>query len=145
MKVYVASSWRNEFQPEVVLRLRSEGHDVYDFRDSEGFNWREVDPNWLHWTPEQYLKGLNHECAERGFRRDMKALDWCEVCVYVMPCGPSASMEMGYARGQGKLVIVYIPALREPDLMVKMAQFVTTDLTRVCAAIAEKQFQFVSE
>jgi len=133
MKIYVATSWRNEFQPDVIKELRSDGHDVYDFRGEEGFSWREVDDNWLNWTPQQYLRGLDHPCAERGFKRDMKALDWCEACVYVMPCGPSASMEMGYARGQGKLVVAYIPALREPDLMVKMAHFITTDLERVKA------------
>lgn len=31
MKVYVASSWRNSYQPEVVKALRLSGHDVYDF------------------------------------------------------------------------------------------------------------------
>ena len=31
-KIYVASSWRNTFYPEVVARLREAGHDVYDFR-----------------------------------------------------------------------------------------------------------------
>ena len=33
MNIYVASSWRNAYQPEVVARLRSEGHSVYDFRN----------------------------------------------------------------------------------------------------------------
>ena len=131
MKIYVATSWRNEFQPTVVRVLRSEGHQVYDFRGEEGFSWREVDENWAKWTPEEYITGLRHPCAERGFKRDMDALRWCEVCVYVMPCGPSASMEMGWAKGSGKFVLAYIPGLREPDLMVKMADFVTTDLERV--------------
>ena len=130
-KIYVATSWRNEFQPHIVGVLRSDGHLVYDFRGEEGFSWREVDDNWLAWTPEQYLKGLQHTCAERGFKRDMDALRWCEICVYVMPCGPSASMEMGWAKGAGKRVVAYIPALREPDLMVKMADLVTTDLEEV--------------
>ena len=35
-KIYVASSWRNTFYPEVVARLREAGHDVYDFRSSIG-------------------------------------------------------------------------------------------------------------
>jgi hypothetical protein len=139
MKIYVATSWRNEFQPEVVDTLRKEGHDVYDFRGEEGFSWSEVDGDWLNWTPDQYLTGLRHPCAERGFQRDMKALRWCEACVYVMPCGPSASMEMGWAKGAGKIVIVYIPALREPDLMVKMADFITTDLGRVKAYLMNEQ------
>lgn len=131
LRIYVASSWRNNFQPGVVVALRADGHDVYDFKDSEGFHWSEVDPDWKDWTPQAYLKGLDHPCAERGFKRDMDALNWCEACVYVMPCGPSASMEMGYARGSGKPVVVYVPALREPDLMVKMASFITDDLDKV--------------
>ena len=98
MRVYVATSWRNEFQPGVVAALREDGHEVYDFRDEEGFHWSEVDPEWKSWTPAEYLTGLLHPCALRGFSRDMKALQWSEVCVYVMPCGPSASMEMGWAK-----------------------------------------------
>ena len=36
MKIYVASSWRNERQPDVVQALRNAGHDVYDFRHPHG-------------------------------------------------------------------------------------------------------------
>ena len=42
-KIYVASSWRNEFYPEVVEKLREAGHEVYDFRNppsgDPGFKW----------------------------------------------------------------------------------------------------------
>ena len=130
MRIYVASSWRNTFQPSVVKALREDGHEVYDFMDSEGFHWTEVDPQWQEWPSNisKYLAGLNHPCAERGFNRDMTALRECEVCVYVMPCGVSASLEAGWAKGAGKLLIVYVPGLREPDLMVKIANFITDDL-----------------
>ena len=131
MRVYVASSWRNTFQPAVVAALREDGHEVYDFKDSDGFHWTEVDGGWLDWPQDisKYLNGLKHPCAERGFKRDMTALRDCDACVYVMPCGVSASLEAGWACGAGKRVLVYVPALREPDLMVKMAEFVTTDLS----------------
>ena len=102
MKIYVASSWRNEYQPAVVRELREDDHEVYDFRDADGFSWREVDGVWLTWTPEQYLRGLTHEAALRGFKRDMEALVRCDACVYVMPCGVSASLG-GWAKGAGKL------------------------------------------
>lgn len=138
MRIYVASSWRNDYQPEVVKALREDGHNVYDFKDSEGFHWSEVDEKWKEWTPESYLIGLSHPCAQRGFNRDMEALRNCEACVYVMPCGPSASMEMGWAAGVGKLVLVYIPALREPDLMIKMADFISTDLHAICKRLAPR-------
>ena len=32
-RIYVASSWRNPYQPEVVAALRKAGHEVYDFRN----------------------------------------------------------------------------------------------------------------
>jgi hypothetical protein len=111
--------------------LRYDGHEVYDFMDSEGFHWTEVDPDWKAWPSDisKYLSGLSHPCAERGFDRDMTALRECEACVYVMPCGVSASWEAGWAKGAGKPVFVYVPGLREPDLMVKMADLVTNDLS----------------
>lgn len=141
MNIYVASSWRNTFQPLVVAALREDGHDVYDFKDSEGFHWTEVDGGWQDWPSDisKYLKGLQHPCAERGFNRDMTALHESDVCVYVMPCGVSASLEAGWACGAGKPVIVYVPGLREPDLMVKMADLITTDLSKVREKIREFQ------
>lgn len=141
MNIYVASSWRNNYQPEVVAQLRSDGHTVYDFKDSEGFHWSEVDKSWKHWISSisDYLTGLQHPAAIRGYNRDMKALQECDVCVYVMPCGVSASLEAGWAAGAGKLLIVYVPELREPDLMVKMAALVTDNLLTVRNYI--KQFK----
>ena len=45
-KIYVASSWRNQYYPEVVKRLRHEGHEVYDFRNpphgGNGFRWADT-------------------------------------------------------------------------------------------------------
>jgi hypothetical protein len=38
MKIYVAGSWRNIYQPEAVRRLRELGHEVYDFR-GPGDGW----------------------------------------------------------------------------------------------------------
>lgn len=140
MRIYVASSWRNEFQPAVVQALREDGHEVYDFKDAEGFHWEEVDEEWQKWPEniQNYLLGLMHPCAERGFRRDMKALYECDACVYVAPCGVSASLEAGWACGAGKLVIAYIPQLREAELMIKMVHCVTTDLHIVRDALREE-------
>ena len=35
-KIYVASSWRNQYFPDVVKILREYGHEVYDFRNHKG-------------------------------------------------------------------------------------------------------------
>ena len=141
MKIYVASSWRNDFQPGVVARFREDGHQVYDFKGPGdgwgngnhgpgGFGWGEIDNDWKSWATDipRYLQSLNHPRAIEGYMRDMNALRMSDACVMVMPCGPSASMEMGWACGSGRPTFVYIPAMREPDLMVKMADLVTDDL-----------------
>lgn len=138
MKIYIASSWRNQYQSEVVQKLRALGHKVYDFRgpgdgwggDGEGaggFAWSEVDSAWQSWPSDigRYLRGLEHPRAIEGFKRDMDALRACDACILVNPCGQSAHAELGWACGAGKLTAVYCPAIREPDLMVKMAGHIT--------------------
>ena len=75
--IYVASSWRKQYYPEVVKRLKDEGHDVFDFRNPPqgggGFHWTDVDENALNWTFKEYEKGLHHLLAERQFEADLVA------------------------------------------------------------------------
>jgi len=136
MKIYVASSWRNNHQPDVVKALREDGHTVYDYKkpegeESKGFAWSEIDVGWQNWNREEYLLALQNPIAKHGFNRDMTALFECQIYVYVMPCGVSASLEAGWAKGRGKKLIVYVPELKEPDLMVKMADYLCTELDEV--------------
>lgn len=123
-KIYVASSWRNEFQPMVVEVLRSVGHEVYDFRNptegNAGFSWSDIDPNWQNWTTEEYKNALEHPLAEQGFNLDFDAMKWADCCVMVLPCGRSANTEAGWMKGAGKKVYVYQPIAQEPELMYKI-------------------------
>lgn len=68
-KIYVASSWRNSYQQDVVSFLRNKGHEVYDFRNPPHamvvFNGLNIDPNWQQWTTEQYREALNHPIAQK--------------------------------------------------------------------------------
>ena len=123
-RIYVASSWRNPYFPEVVTRLREAGHEVYDFRNpphgGAGFHWTDIDPNAPDWTYAQYAEGLHHPLAERQFQADIDALTWADTCVLVLPCGRSAHTEAGWMAGAGKRVIAYIPEMVEPELMYKL-------------------------
>ena len=122
--IYLASSWRNPYYPEVVSCLREAGHQVYDFRNpphgGSGFRWTDVDENAPHWSFDQYAEGLHHPLAERQFKADMDALDWADTCILVLPCGRSAHTEAGWMAGAGKRVLVYIPEMVEPELMYKL-------------------------
>ena len=136
-EIYLASSWKNEYYASVLQSLRTAGHSVYDFRTARGsgFSWESIDKNWLNWTNDTklYLDALDHSNSIDGFNIDFKALKQCEICIFLMPCGVSASLEAGWAKGAGKKLVVYIPELREAniDLMVKMADLITDDLQKV--------------
>lgn len=121
MKLYVASSWRNKYQPDVVQQLRAAAHEVYDFRHpapgNQGFAWSEIDPAWQSWTPAQYREALRHPIAQRGFGCDRGGMEGAEGCVLVLPCGRSAHLEAGWFMGRGLPVWVLVPEPCEPELM----------------------------
>ena len=140
--IYVASSWRNKFQPEVVAALRAAGHEVYDFRNPEhnpgGFHWDDVDPSWLDWEPDEYIKNLTHPVAEKGFKVDLDAMLWADTCVLVLPCGRSAHTEAGWFAGKGLKTIVYMPEKQEPELMYKLFDGVADSMPNLLSLVSYK-------
>ena len=124
MRLYIASSWRNAFYPGVVETLRGAGFEVYDFRNpgdgKDPFKWQYVSEDWLDWTPAEYRDNLAHPRAEAQFANDIAAMESCDACVLVLPCGRSAHTEAGWFAGRGKPVIAYIPEKQEPELMYKL-------------------------
>ena len=139
MRVYVATSWRNERQPKVVIALREAGHEVYDFRSPKegvaGFHWSDIDPIWQQWTPQQYRAALDHDLAWSGFHRDIDAMEWANAFVGVQPFGRSASLEMGWAAGRDKRTVLLL-APGEPELMVKLCDHICCDMQEVLTALA---------
>lgn len=134
MNIYVASSWRNTTQPIVVQALRDLDHVVYDFRDDDGFHWSEIDPTYkgvgegVGTSPAQYVEMLAHPLAKRGYARDIEALDECDLCVLVLPCGKSAHLELGRASGRGSGTAILCEDPMQPELMYGMADHVAVDL-----------------
>ena len=130
-KIYLASSWRNRYQPGLVQLLRSApgGHEVYDFRnpapDHSGFSWSEIDPEWEAWDCPKYRAGLSNPIAEKGFQMDMYALENADIVVLLLPSGRSAHVEAAYHKGKGGVVIVHSPEPCEPELMYKMFNAIT--------------------
>lgn len=129
MYIYVASSWRNKYQPKVIQALRNAGHDVYDFRNptegDNGFSWKELDPEYPRkWDVDFYREALQSNQAIRGYKHDITAVRKADVCVYVLPAGRSASWEFGYIMGQGKRGIVLQCEPEDPDLMFREAEIV---------------------
>ncbi len=138
-KIYVASSWRNNTQPQVVQSLRDYGHSVYDFKNPRpgdgGFHWSEIDHAWEDWTPEAYRDALDHPIAKAGFASDFDAMKWADTFVLVLPCGRSAHLELGWACGQGKQTLILLDQM-EPELMTRMVDHICISLDEVCQQLA---------
>lgn len=113
MRIYVASSWKNEHQPHVVALLEQAGHVVYDFRNpapgEHGFSWSTIDPNWKAWTPEQFRKFYKSSLALKHFGLDFEGMQWCEVGLLVLPSGRDSHLELGWIGGSGRQTAIYMP------------------------------------
>lgn len=135
MKVYVASSWRCQRQLTVVQALQHRGVDLYDFRNppnGAGFGWEEVMPFNVERQAtyvDDYLRGLDHPRAVEGFDSDFSAMEECDTCVLVLPCGRSAHLELGWFVGQGKRTAILLDGpFVTPELMYKMVDYLTPSL-----------------
>lgn len=147
MSVYVASSWRNERQPEVVAALRGAGLVPYDFRNprpgDHGFSWRDVGgpapdertgplPKGTDLVPpDQYLEMVNHPVATAGFEADFAAMRSARAGVLVLPCGKSAHLELGWFAGAGVPCAVLLEDPVEPELMYRMCDLLTPSLGEI--------------
>lgn len=155
MKIYLASSWRNPSQADVLGDLRKAGHQVYDFKNpapgNSGFSWQQIDPSYSRgeipernsqsWSAEWMQRTLAHPVAQAGFDLDFNAMKWADVCVLLLPCGLSAHMEAAWFAGARKPVAILAPEIREPELMYKLcdveAALVTYRMTPVFSTIGD--------
>jgi len=152
MKIYVASSWRNTRQPEVVRSLRDAGLEVYDFRNprpgEDGVRWSDIDGWWREWDASGFNAALEHPLADAGFRSDFEAMLWADACVLVLPCGRSAHLEAGWFIGAGKPVFALLDD-GVPELMYKLIRnrFASIELlvTAVCSAAPPDRVSVESE
>jgi len=139
-RIYLASSWRNPYQPSMVHFLREHGHEVYDFRNPPsgvpGFAWSEIDPDWQAWTAGEYRRHLTtHPIAARGYVSDLRGMEWADTCVLLLPCGRSAHLEAGWFCGRGKRCIILTQDGEEPELMALMANEICVSTGEVLAAL----------
>jgi len=112
MKIYLASSWKNQ---KAVLtlaeRLESERFEVDAFcRATDkrySFHWSELVDDEAELLTYDAIDFLKDHRVQRAFREDKSWLDWADTVIMIMPCGRSSHMEAGYVKGQGKLLYIY--------------------------------------
>jgi len=112
VKIYIASSWKNQ---EAVLflasKLENEGFEVDAFcraTDTRyAFHWSELVDNEDDLKYYDAIEMLADPRTQRAFKEDRKWLDWSDTVIMLMPCGRSSHLEGGYAKGQGKRLYIY--------------------------------------
>ncbi len=136
MKIYIASSWKNEkLVKDWAKKLSSQpyNHQVDAFCDpSKGrhvFHFSEIgDPSEL-----DAINFLADERSRRAFEEDKKWIDWADVVLLVLPAGKSSHLEAGYAVGSGKKLIIWQEEYPkgEFDVMYGFADLVTENVVSV--------------
>lgn len=108
MKIYIASSWKNENSVKKLQEMLIEsGFEVDAFCNKDTgryvFHFTEIgNPDEL-----DAISFLADERSQRAFEEDKKWIDWCDAVVMLLPCGNSSHLEAGYAKGSGKKLYIF--------------------------------------
>lgn len=121
-RIYISSSWKNEFQQSMVQLLREQNHKVYDFQHPHGRTdknvWSDLGVSNDNMTNEQFAEAITHQTAVTRFEDHFSAMQDADTCILLLPCGKSSHVEAGYMKGLGKRVFVYSSAKTiQPELM----------------------------
>lgn len=114
-RIYIASSWKNlEKVRALAIMLRSLGHEVFDFTDSDN---RPKETDWFNCPADkwdgpplatmEYKQFLTYETSQRIFTADMTGMHWADTVILYLPSGRSSHMEAGFAAGAGKDLFIY--------------------------------------
>ena len=145
MRIYIASSWKNtKMASYTAVYLREKNFAVDVFCDKTTgryvFHWSEMLDD-----PDKSISKLNavtflkDKRSQRAFKEDKTWLDWCEACILVLPAGNSSHLEAGYAKGQGKKLIIYAPLgfpQGEFDVMYGFADLMTNEIDKIVSFLS---------
>lgn len=101
MKIYIASSWKNQHGVEMLTALlRAKGHTVISWVEN---NYGETHN---HVTKKfSFEEWVNSDEANQSFQFDMEGATGCHLLIYYGPAGKDACVEMGAAFAIGIPII----------------------------------------
>lgn len=125
MKIYIASSWKNQHAVEMLTALlRERGHNVLSFvENNHGENPNSATNERNH---SNYTKGVPFEewCAspdgERSFDYDTRGATESDLVIYIGPSGTDAWAEVGAAWAGGVLILGLWAKGEQAGLMRRM-------------------------
>ena len=140
MKIYLASSWKNaKLVREIANYLRVFGHEVDDFTDKSNGRFVFSFDKLPDISSHNAISVLVFPEVKRAFTEDKKWIDWADVVLLLLPAGKSAHLEAGYAKGQGKKLIIYQEGFPEGefDVMYGFADFMSDNPVEIVDYLSE--------
>ena len=96
MKIYIASSWKNQHAVEMLtMLLRQKGHEVLSFVENnygEGHSAKK---------PMDFEQWVWTDAAQRSFEYDTDGATKSDLIIYISPSGKDAAAEIGAAWASG--------------------------------------------
>jgi nucleoside 2-deoxyribosyltransferase len=121
--IYLIGSLKNPVIPQLAIKLRDSGFEVFDDWYSAGPH---ADDHWQDHCRQRkmtYQDALASPHAEDVFAFDLKWIERATSVVLVLPAGKSGHLEFGYAIGQGKPGFILLAG--DPDRYDVMYKFAT--------------------
>lgn len=98
----------------MAIRLRKDGHRVYDFTDGNTRKISECPPEMqqepfdpeIHKSYAQYMKNEKAARMYASVMNNQEAIRWCDLIILLLPCGNDAHADWALGVGMGKSSIV---------------------------------------
>lgn len=115
MKIYIASSWKNQHGVQMLTeRLREHGHNVISWIEN---NYEENHAPNVRFDFESWV---NSPESDKSFKFDTEGAMTCDLLVYYGNGGKDAAAECGMAYGKGVPMIALWSKGEDFGLMRKM-------------------------
>lgn len=107
MKIYIASSWKNQFAVEMLTAmLRQRGDEVLSFvENNHGENPNSSDNEMKSAKPVPFEEWIRSDDGVRSFVYDTNGATQSDLVIYIGPSGTDAWAEVGAAYASKRLII----------------------------------------
>jgi hypothetical protein len=118
MKIYIASSWKNQHAVEMLTdRLREEGHTILSFVENNHGEGHGAE------KPIPFEEWVLTDKASQSFEYDTNGATKSDLVVYISPSGTDAWAEIGAAWASGVPVLGLWAKGEQAGLMRRMVEW----------------------
>ncbi|HEX7906249.1 MAG TPA: hypothetical protein VF487_20385 [Chitinophagaceae bacterium] len=135
MKIYIASSWKNQHGVEMLTALlREKGHEVILWVEN---NYGETHN---HVTKKfSFEEWVNSSEADQSFEFDTKGATESDLVIYYGPSGKDACAELGAAWAKGVIIFGLYAKGEDIGLMRKMCHSWSSRYTQILDQVEQYQ------